>query len=96
MRFTSGTIIYTSRVTTPVEGDLTLVLQPYVADGVLQLSLVSADLSGQNIPPFLLTTIENTLNGTLNGAFSEAPGGVRLTAVLVNEGSLTFGAIRTQ
>ena len=94
VRFTEGVIIYTSRVTSPIEGDLRLVMQPYVVDGVMQLSLVSADLGGQTIPQFMVGMVETTLNATLNGAFSQLPGSVTLTALYVNEGSLTFVANR--
>ena len=96
VRFTGGSIIYTAQVTSPVEGDLTLVIQPYVAEGILQFSVSSADLSGQTIPPFLLTMVENSLNSTLNGAFSQLPVAVELTAVFVNEGNLTFIAAKSE
>lgn len=94
VRFTDGLVIVTGQVRLPVEGFLTMIMQPIVETGKLRFNVVSADLDGRDVPPLLLSTVEGTLNGTINGAVDAIPGGVVLKEVVVSQGTMTLVAGR--
>lgn len=86
--FTGGNVVLVGDVTEPVTARLTVVFRPYVADGLLQFEVVQATLGNVNVPPTLLQSAENTLNGTLGDALNNLPAGIEVTGITMGEGTM--------
>ncbi len=91
-KLTNGTIVVSGNIERPVAGVLTIVFQPLVINNEIQMNIVSASLSGNPVPDFLLTRADSTINGTLNGAVNQIPGSVVVKNILVGEGYMTITA----
>lgn len=91
-RLTNGAILLAGRLTTPVQGDLAMLMQPYVADGRIHLTIISATLDGQAVPQAILDRAQLSLDSALNSGRVGLPAGYNVTAIVVNEGSLTITA----
>ena len=91
-RLTGGAILLSGQLTTPVQGQLAMLMQPYVADGEIHLTIVSATLDGQPVPQAVLDRAQSSLDSALNSGTVGLPAGYNVTAIVVNEGSLTITA----
>ena len=93
-RLTGGSILLSGQISTPVQGQLAMLMQPYVADGRIHLTIVSATLDGQTVPQALLNRAQVSLDSLLNSGTVGLPAGYQVTAVVVHEGSLTITATK--
>ena len=96
VRFTNGVIQFKARINNPVEGEIELLMIPYVDAGELRYELVSAFLNGREMPPFVRTRVEALLNNTLGQSVNALPNSIVLQTVFVEEGTLTFVAERNR
>lgn len=94
MRFTDGQAIFSAEISTPLQGALSIVMEPYIENGEIRFDILSANLNGNNVPTLLLGSVESGLSTYINTALFAIPGGVELKEVKVNEGSLTIVAGR--
>jgi hypothetical protein len=94
LAFTGGNIVMTANVTSPIEALLTVTFRPHVDNGVLQFEVVSATLGTVQVPAFVLSSAESTLNSSLGAAMNSMPDNLTLQSVVVGEGTMTVSGTR--
>ncbi|MCA9931979.1 MAG: hypothetical protein KC419_26020 [Anaerolineales bacterium] len=93
-QFTNGQMIFSGTMTEPNLGAVSVTLRPFVQDGRLQVEVVSATVSDNPVPVFVLQGAEATLNSTLSAAFNNLPAGFVLQSVTITEGIMSVTAIK--
>jgi hypothetical protein len=94
IRFTSGLMTFSGRVTQPIAAEVRIIFRPMVSNGLLQFEVVDATLGDSSAPTPLLNQAAALLNSTLGEIVSNLPVGYTLHEVVVGEGMITVVARR--
>ncbi len=88
--FSGGNIELTGSVFEPLPGQLQVLFRPDVEDGQLELDLIDASFTGNELPQEALNSAETTLNNTLKELLTFVPDNIRLQEITITEGALTI------
>lgn len=73
-------------------GQVEMIAQPTIANGILQFEAISVTVAGTAVPAPILTMVEQTMNDTLSRALGQLPAGIDFESVVVGEGFMTLVA----
>ena len=85
-----GNINLIGEVTSPVQATATIVFQPYLQAGSLQMKVVAGSLGNIPLPQAVLQSAENRINSALLTAIKLIPGQAQWTDVTATNGTLTL------
>jgi hypothetical protein len=86
--FSGGYVVLTGEVIFP-PGEIKVVFQPYVENGVVLFSVVEASIGELSAPDPLIQITEVILNQILSSALNNVPAGMGIQSISVGEGTLT-------
>lgn len=90
VRIEDGNIILIADVTNPVTATATVIFEPFIIDGSVQVKIIAASLGEIALPRALLNSSESRINNTLLGAIALIPGDVTFTQVIATNGVLSL------
>jgi hypothetical protein len=86
----NGQILFAGDLLQPLAGRVEIGFVPTVVQGQLGLTVVSAQVGNTAVPPFILTSITDSLTGIINPALAQLPNGIILKQITVSDGTLTL------
>lgn len=95
IRLDDGLVYLEGGISTPIEANVTLLVEPFVLNGGLALNIVSADANGYSLPQFVTNQITTILNRTVVDAVNGFPIPVTLQGIYVGDDSIIFAATRS-
>ena len=83
-------VVFTGRVTNPVDLPVTANFRPIISDGRMQFKIIDATAGVFPVPSSMVSVLETGVNLGLGQAFNALPAGVIMQDVALGSGSMTI------